>query len=155
MSSTTIPTLSIRLSAMCPIYKVSSSLTTDLFATPKQERDVEPDRSLPNSAYSGRITRHPSKADLGRVPGGVPLYESLTTGPEPGPLWLVAQGQRSPQYDLVLRAVLDGNHSVLESHVFDLAEIGWRTGVEHQKAAVDRRLRRQPAEGGRAEHSVL
>src|SRR6266704_1067243 len=30
-SSTTIPTLSIRLSAMCPIYKVSSCLTTDRF----------------------------------------------------------------------------------------------------------------------------
>jgi hypothetical protein len=30
-----------------------------LFATPKHERDVEPERSLPNSAYSGRITRHP------------------------------------------------------------------------------------------------
>src|SRR5262249_4715151 len=78
-----------------------------------------------------------------------------TTRPEPRPLWSGAQGQRSPQCDLVLRAVLDGDHAVLESHVFDLAEICWRTGVEHQKAAVDRRLRRQRAEGGRAEHSVL
>ena len=33
-SSTTIPTLSIRLSAMCPIYKVSSRLTTGKFVQP-------------------------------------------------------------------------------------------------------------------------
>jgi hypothetical protein len=47
-SSTTIPTLSIRLSAMGPIYKVSSSPAT-LFATPSHERDVEAERSFPNS----------------------------------------------------------------------------------------------------------
>src|SRR5207248_2123499 len=41
-SSTTIPTLSIRLSAMCPIYKVPSSLTTDPFLQRQSTSDVEP-----------------------------------------------------------------------------------------------------------------
>jgi hypothetical protein len=60
-SSTTIPTLSIRLSGMCPIYKVSSSLTTDPFCNAEARRDAEQERSLPNSAYSGRITGNPDR----------------------------------------------------------------------------------------------
>jgi hypothetical protein len=49
---------------MCPIYKVWSGLTTDPFATPEHaERDVEPERSRPNSAYSRRITRYSYAAE--------------------------------------------------------------------------------------------
>jgi hypothetical protein len=59
-SSTTIPTLSIRLSAMRPIYNVSSSLTTDPFAAPRHER-VATEKSLPNNTYSGRITGNPDR----------------------------------------------------------------------------------------------
>ena len=67
-SSTTIPTLSIRLSAMCPIYKVSSNLTTNAFGTPKHERDVDPERSLPRNALPADV---PQAASAGSSASGV------------------------------------------------------------------------------------
>ena len=52
-SATTIPTLSIRLSAMCGVYKVSSSSNNGPFFQGQSTNRAEPARSLPNSAYSG------------------------------------------------------------------------------------------------------
>jgi hypothetical protein len=58
-SSTTIPTLSIRLSAMCGIYKMSSSSNNGPLLQRRSTNGAEPARSLPNSPYSKRITGNP------------------------------------------------------------------------------------------------
>jgi len=72
-SSTTIPTLSIRLSAMCPIYKVSTSLTTDRFWRQFLMHDLAPARapsvrSNPVPWTQGTILRSRSKSDIMLLP---------------------------------------------------------------------------------------
>jgi hypothetical protein len=72
-SSTTIPTLSIRLSAMCGIYKMSSGSNNGPLLQRRSTNGAEPVRLLPYSPYSKRITGNP-EVTVRLVTGNAPLF---------------------------------------------------------------------------------